>query len=283
MPVQGRLMTDKISRREFLQVSVVAGASSAVLRKSEVGLLPEAATAAVPAAADGEIVALNCNDGVYVPPRGESFFKFGFNFPEPSVAYQGLLFSFRLHTFEDCYGMDRASMTVEKTADGFEMRCTQLVWAGDQLKAPGSVVARVRKSGDYFEWKGTAETDRPIKSVTSIVRGVPRGQVSVSCNKFFDPKDNEISKEHPYLFGGMTTPLGVIKKGDGDFFYLSARDEQVRATRFYLQPGDDGYRAELIYELGGWEKSNRIESPAWRVGGGPGRDGGGGGGFWHAG
>ena len=77
-------------------------------------------------------MAVTCNDGVYVPPRGKSFFKFGFDFPEPSVAFQGMLFSFRLHTFEDCYGMDRASMTVEKTADGFEMRCSQLVWAGDQ-------------------------------------------------------------------------------------------------------------------------------------------------------
>ena len=74
---------------------------------------------------------------VYIPPRGESFFKFGFDFPEPSVAFQGMLFSFRLHTFEDCYGMDRASMKVVKAADGFEMRCSQLVWAGDQMTAKG--------------------------------------------------------------------------------------------------------------------------------------------------
>jgi hypothetical protein len=286
-------MTDKISRRELLKTSVVAGASSVVLRKLdgaraaeasphdacadgatlEHGTAPRGATpAALSGVADGEIVALTCNDGVYVPPRGQSFFKFGFDFPEPSVAFQGLLFSFRLHTFEDCYGLDRASMTVEKTADGFEMRCSNLVWAGDQMKAPGSVVARARKSGDYFEWKVSAETDRPIKSLTSIVRGVPRGQVSVSCNKFFDPKDNEILKEHPYLFGGMTTPLVVIQKDSGEFFYLSARDEQVRATRFYLQPGDEGYRAELIYEREGWEKSNKIESPAWRVGKAPSMD-----------
>ena len=163
-------MTDKISRRELLKSTVAAGASSVVLRKLDGGL--PAKPDPVSAAADGEIVALTCNDGVYVPPRGKSFFKFGFDFPEPSVAFQGMLFSFRLHTFEDCYGMDRASMTVEKTADGFEMRCSQLVWAGDQLKAPGTVVTRVRKSGDYFEWNVTAETDRPIKSVTSIVRAL---------------------------------------------------------------------------------------------------------------
>ena len=267
-------MTDKISRRELLKTSVAAGASSAVLRKLDGAtvLAAEAPPEPVPAAAEGEIVALTCNDGVYVPPRGKSFFKFGFDFPEPSVAFQGMVFSFRLHTFEDCYGMDRARMTVEKTADGFEMRCSQLAWAGDQLKAPGSVVARVRKSGDYFEWNVTAEADRPIKSVTSIVRGVPRGQVSVSCNRFIDHKDDEISVEHPYLFGGMTTPLVVIQKGSGDFFYLSARDEQVRATRFYLQPGDDGYRVELIYEREGWQKSNKIESPAWRVGKAPSMD-----------
>jgi hypothetical protein len=105
-------MTEKLSRRELLKTGVAVGASSAVLRKLEVGLPPEAVTEPLPATADGEILALSCNDGVYVPPRGKSFFKFGFDFPEPSVAYQGLLFSFRLHTFEDCYGMDRAARSM---------------------------------------------------------------------------------------------------------------------------------------------------------------------------
>jgi hypothetical protein len=126
--IEGKFMTDKMSRRELLKTSVAAGASSVVLRKLDGAIATEASvngvaaggatTKLVPAVADGEIVALTCNDGVYVPPRGQSFFKFGFDFPEPSVAFQGLLFSFRLHTFEDCYGMDRASMTVERTADG---------------------------------------------------------------------------------------------------------------------------------------------------------------------
>ena len=121
-------MTDKISRRELLKTTVAAGASSVVLRELDGGLPAEAVPDPVSAAADGEIVALSCNDGVYVPPRGKSFFKFGFDFPEPSVAYHGMLFSFRLHTLEDCYGMDRASMTVEKTADG--LRCVVRNWCG---------------------------------------------------------------------------------------------------------------------------------------------------------
>ena len=94
-------MTEKISRRELLKTSMAAGASSVALRKlhgaSQVaGVSTERAAidfanGPVAGAADGEIVELTCNDGVYAPPRGKSFFKFGFDFPEPSVAFQGKL------------------------------------------------------------------------------------------------------------------------------------------------------------------------------------------------
>ena len=198
--------------------------------------------------------------------------NFSFDFPEPSVEFGDLQFSFRLYTFENTYALDREQMKVEDKGDGIEIHCTQLVWAGGQQKAPGKVTARIRKQGSYIEWEASAEMEQPIKSIAAIVRGVPRGKISAGGANFYDPKDEEVLLGYPFGGGslfvarGFNTPLAVIQAGEQDFFFLSALNESVRANRFYFQPGEKGYRAELTFEQAGWEKSNRLQSPTWRVG-----------------
>jgi hypothetical protein len=260
-------MTEPLSRRDLLKLGLVAGASSILPAEVPATSAAEpgqpSLQAAIPA---GQILPLTSTSDVYIPPRGRSFEKFSYDFPEPSVAFENLLLSFRLYTFENTYALDRDRMTVEQIPGGIEIRCAGFVWAGGQEKAPGTLVARVRKIGDAVEWTASAHMDRPIKSIASIVRGIPRGQISASTEEFFDPKDNELLFGHPTLGAGMTTPLVVIKTGDQDFFYLSARIDQVRATRFYFQPGPQAYRTELVYEQAGWDRSPRIETCAWRVG-----------------
>src|SRR5579863_8469438 len=87
--------------------------------------LPEQA-----AASSRSILPLVSTDGVYVPPRGQSFMKFSFDFPEPSVEFEGLQISFRLYTFENTYALDPASIAVTENGDGLELHCSQFVWAG---------------------------------------------------------------------------------------------------------------------------------------------------------
>lgn len=247
-------MMDEISRRDLLKTGLAA--NTALLISGS----PQS-----PAATSDRILPLTSSTDVYVPPRGESFFKFSFDFPEPSVAFQNLLFSFRVYSFENTYALDRSRMTVRDTSDGIEIGCSQFLWGGDQT-ASGSLRAVVHKNGDWIEWTVSAQMDRPIKSIASIVRGVPRGRISIAAHDFFDPKDNEVLHGSPYLFGSMTTPLAVIEKGENDYFFLSLLHERVRASRFYFQPGDKGYRVELVYEREGWQHSNRIETPIWRTG-----------------
>ena len=57
--------------------------------------------------------------------------KFSFDFPEPSVRFENLLISFRVYTFENTYGLDIKRMRAEEKAGGREVKCSQLVWAGD--------------------------------------------------------------------------------------------------------------------------------------------------------
>ena len=274
-------MADKISRRDLLKTAAAAGLGPLVEPSETFSAVPAPSsetTQSSPAVSSGAVLPLESTDGVFVPPRGQSFMKFSFDFPEPSVNFEGLQLSFRLYTFENTYGLDRESMTVEEKNDGIDLHCSQLVWAGGQEKSPGTLHAQVRRNGSFVEWSATAEMQQPIKSIAAIVRGVPRGKISAGGSGFFDPKDNEVLLGYPFGGGSlftarvMNTPLAVIQSGEGEFFFLSALHEQVRAHRFYLQPGERGYRAELVFERSGWERSPKIETPTWRAGRTPSAD-----------
>jgi hypothetical protein len=265
-------MENKISRRELLKGA--AGASCLAL--AGIPALGEGLGERVPSPVANGVLPLTSTSEVFTPSRGASFMKFSYDFPEPAVEFAGLRISFRLHTFENTYGLDRDAMKVQEVPGGLELTCTQLVWAGGQQTAPGKLQAHFRKNGNQIEWSAVAEMEQPIKSLVAIVRGVPRGKISPGGLAFIEPKDDEILLGYPFGAGSLflergfarmlNTPLAVIQSGDGDFFYLSAHCDSVRANRFYFQPGEKGYRVELVYEQAGWVKSPKLESPVWCAG-----------------
>jgi hypothetical protein len=279
-------MGKKISRRELLAgaagascvtlTGVPAHGEAAAAANAETPASNVATVATIAAADSGGILPLTCTSEVIIPPPGRSFMKFSYDFPEPSVEFAGLRISFRVHTFENTYGLDRESMKVAATVDGIEMTCSQLVYAGGQLKAAGTLRARIRKNGDHVEWSAAAEMEQPIKSLVTIVRGVPRGKMSAGGIGFFEPHDDEVLLGYPFGAGALflergmarmlNTPLGVIQSANGEYFYLSARCDSVRPNRFYFQPGEKGYRVEMVYEQAGWIKSGKLQSPLWCAG-----------------
>ena len=257
-------MLDPLTRRDWLKTMGAAGASA---------LLPS--LPASPLASAVPILPLTSTSEVFVPPRGRAFMKFSFDFPEPSVEFNGLRFGFRLFSRENVYGLDAGAMTASTTANGLEVTATGFVWAGGQERVPGGLVARLSLDGDALRCEVTAQLDQPIKAVTTVVRGVPRGKLSSGGAEPFDPKDDEVLWGYPFgagdLFGdntawGMGTPLAVVQSGDQAFIALSSLDDRVRAKRFYFQPGDEGYRVELVHEVEGWLNLRQVQVPAWRIG-----------------
>jgi len=271
-------MDDKLSRRDLLK-KTVAGVSTAtffhVLPPQDsfvVAPKPSVVSSGSVLAESSAILPLASTSDVFIPPRGNSFFKFSFDFPEPSVSFENLQFSFRVYTFENTYSPDASLMSVESAANGLHVHGKGFVWAGDQQKAPGTLEAHITRNGPFVECQATAEMGQPIKSIAAILRGVPRGKVSAAGGNFFDPKDDELLFGYPFgggsLFvaGGMDSPVLVIESREKEYFFLSTLLKEVRASRFYLQPGEKGYRVELIHEREAWARSNRIEGPVWRVG-----------------
>src|SRR3954452_1674076 len=177
-------LSDTISRRDLLKDLAATGAASALA----VGAQPHPFAAAP----DGAVVQRTSTDGVFIPPSGRSFQKFSFDFPEPSVAFDGFEFGFRVFTHENVYGLADGRLRTSPIEGGLEIACDELVWAGGQERARGRVTARLTRRGDAVECEAAAEMERPIKAVALVVRGVPRGRISAAGAPFFDPRDDEV-------------------------------------------------------------------------------------------
>ena len=261
---------DSFSRRDWLAMIGAAGAGAV--------LPPGLSQPALPGRPDAvPILPLTSTSEVFTPSHGRAFMRFSFEFPEPSVEFEGYRFGFLVFTRENAYGLDARRMTAERTADGHGMaiHCAGLVWAGGQQTAPGRVTAQLQQSGDFIEWNVTAEMDQPIKAVTTVIRDVPRGRISPAGNEPFDPRDNEVLFGYPFgggdLFGGNTawglaTPFVIVQRAEGDCVFLSSLDDRVRAKRFFFQPGEQAYRVEAVFEAEGWQDQTTLRVPTWRLG-----------------
>lgn len=245
-----------ISRR-----GVIATSAGAALAASA------AKAPAAPPAANPALRPLTSRSGVYTPARGDAVLQFSFDFPEPSAEIGGLLFSFRVQTFENAYAIDPARTRVVSHAGATRIVCEGLLGSGGQEQAPGGLVADFAMGADgVLEWRVEATARADIKSITTVVRGLPRGELSVSGGAFVDARDDERIFEYPQLFGGMSTPLIVLRAGDGRLFEIAARQTEVRPARFLFQPGPDGYRIEMIHEAEGWARRAKVRTCRWRIG-----------------
>src|SRR5207253_7823826 len=121
-------MEDQLSRRELLKKTVAGVSTAALFHAARWPASPSAASesAVAPASAGpanaSAVLPLTSTSEVFIPPQGRSFFKFSFDFPEPSVAFENLQFSFRVYTFENTYAPDASSMRSEEHTSELQSR-----------------------------------------------------------------------------------------------------------------------------------------------------------------
>jgi hypothetical protein len=264
-----------VSRRDWLK-AMGAVSAGALAPGEQASALPQqvSPTAAVQLM-PGQITELFSTSEVHIPPRGRSFMKFSFDFPEPSVAFAGHRFGFLIFTEENTYSLDRAGMKATGGADAMTLAAEGFVWAGGQQKSPGKLTAVFKKNGSTIEWDITVEMDRAIKTVTTVIRDVPKGKVSVGGGALNDPGEGDVLGGYTFGAGdlhgagtpvSMTTPVAVVQASETDFLYLSSYDDRVRPKRYYFQNGEKAFRVEAIYEHDGWREDKRVIVPRWRLG-----------------
>ena len=74
--------------------------------------------------------------------------KFGFDFADPYFDFDGLRFAFRVCTFENVYGIDQETISVQKDDSRLAIEAKGLQFAGGQQRCSGSITANIRKEGE---------------------------------------------------------------------------------------------------------------------------------------
>ena len=263
-------MNDPLSRRDAVKILGLAGASMMAPGDLPARIVASATSDSMPA----DILPLTSTSEVFTPPRGRSYNTFSFDFPEPSVEFDGFRFGFLVFTGENAYALDPALMRAVTTSDSMHLMCNGFTWAGGQEKSPGILTAIFKKAGNSITWDATVDMPHPVKSVTTIIRGFPRGRVGFGGPGGGTPNDNEILTGYPFsggdLFGGNTadgmgTPLAIVTATDNSCVSISSLDTMVCTKRFFFQPGEQGYRVEAIAEAPGWNQQKQWLSPSWRI------------------
>ena len=263
-------MNDPLSRRDAVKILGLAGASMMAPGDLPARIVASATSDSMPA----DILPLTSTSEVFTPPRGRSYNTFSFDFPEPSVEFDGFRFGFLVFTGENAYALDPALMRAVTTSDSMHLMCNGFTWAGGQEKSPGMLTAIFKKAGNSITWDATVDMPHPVKSVTTIIRGIPRGRVGFGGPGGGTPNDNEILTGYPFsggdLFGGNTaggmgTPLAIVTATDNSCVSISSLDTMVCTKRFFFQPGEQGYRVEAIAEAPGWNQQKQWLTPSWRI------------------
>ena len=260
----------EISRRDALKALGVAGAALTHPDAASQLIAPSFTSNAVAA----DILPLTSTSEVFTPSKGGSYNTFSFDFPEPSFEFGGYRFGFIVFTNENAYALDGSKMTVTPTREGVNLKCTGLTWAGGQEKVKGTVEATFLSAAGTIQWQATVEMDQPIKTVSTIIRGIPRGTVGFGGAGRGRANDDEILTGYPFsggdLFGGNTaggmgTPLAVVTTADNSCVSIGTLDTMVCTKRFFFQPGENGYRVEAIAEAPAWNQQKRWQVPGWRI------------------
>ena len=159
-------MSEQLSRRDAIRILGAAGAAAALPGTPTSSIVAEAITAAERAPAG--ILPLSSTSEVFIPPRGRSYDTFSFDFPEPSVEFDGFRFGFLVFTDENAYALDPAKMTATTTGDALTITANGFTWAGGQEKMGGSLTARFRKVGTSIEWDTTVEHFEQLPNVRYV-------------------------------------------------------------------------------------------------------------------
>ena len=75
--------------------------------------------------------------------------------------------------------------------------------------------------------------------VTTVIRDVPRGNVSLSGGQPQDTRDGDLLAGYTFGAGdlhnegvsSMSTPIAAVQVSDSDFLYLTTLDDKVRPKR----------------------------------------------------
>ncbi|MBU2663946.1 hypothetical protein KOI35_10635 [Actinoplanes bogorensis] len=168
----------------------------------------------------------------------------------------------RIHTGENVYGLDPASLREE--ADGFV--ADRLTWAGGEQTSPGRATVKIINTDSRVRVEVVAEHKDGIRCVAVVLHDQPTGAVTGVREEDLEvPRTGRVIG-YPNGWFDLATPMLAMKRPDGTLTVARSLDNQVRSKRFVIIPhfdDPDTCDLELIADTDAARPSARFEVPAW--------------------
>ncbi|HEY8590984.1 MAG TPA: hypothetical protein VIL55_15670 [Naasia sp.] len=191
-----------------------------------------------------------------------------FAWPHPRFSTEVGEVSFRLHTFDNVFGLDPASTTVE-TLDGgvLRVRADRLSWAGGQATTEGSVVATLKPVDGELEIGVTVNHTEAVRSVVITLHDQPVGDiVGLREGRLTIPREGRAVR-YPDGWFDLSSPAFALQSADG-VTTIRSLDDRPRPKRFAFLPSfrdPERMNVELIVEAEAQRSGVTFTAPAWRV------------------
>ena len=211
-----------------------------------------------------------------------------FNFGDKYHRFDGYLFSFRIFTLDNVYGVDVDKVELAYDGSFLKLSANRFFYAGGRKKVPGLFEAILRRFPDdhveisckalfepnlrvsnhdlkFEEWK--------IKGVGILIKGLDVDKYMTGSFTFenYNPEQGVILN-YPRIWTSynrsLPTPLMVVHvKGVDKYFYSLSMDEELRPKRFAIRSDFNGDTViELYHEEKATMFSSNINVPTFRIG-----------------
>jgi hypothetical protein len=188
----------------------------------------------------------------------------GFDNRDPVVEIGGYQMSFQVFTKENTYGI--AADRIERKQEGnrWTLHASELTWAGQQERAPGTLDVVAEQSGDRLTLSLVATAKSPVRGVKATIHGLPQGRVGWASDPEFHPVTPEGSLySYPAWSAGM--PVLLLADAEGRGIAFTTADIQPRPKRFAVYKSKGGTNLELIFEEDARHWSPKLAAPAWEI------------------
>ncbi|MDG4799951.1 hypothetical protein [Micromonospora sp. WMMD980] len=188
-----------------------------------------------------------------------------FRWPHPRIATSLGPVTVRIHTGENVYGLDPASLRTDE--DGVVV-ADRLTWAGGEQTCDGTARVRVVDGEDGVRIEVSAEHRHGVRSVALVLHDQPTGDVTAVREGDLPVPPAGRVVGYPNGWFDLATPLLAVRRPDGDLTVARSLDDQVRSKRFVVIPHFDDPATcdlELIADTDAAQPSARFEVPVWEL------------------
>ncbi|MCC6798551.1 MAG: hypothetical protein IT325_00420 [Anaerolineae bacterium] len=189
-----------------------------------------------------------------------------FDTRDPLFEFGPWRLSFQVITLENTYGLNLERTTITPGGDGWRLVCTELSWAGQQRRAPGGLVATIRREGDALRLSIMADAAATIRCVKVLVRDLPSLRALDLLDRPEPVPNTGTLLRYP---NHLRLPLLFVEH-DGGVIGMRCEDAQGRAKRFAIYAERFGPLAgrcavELIFEDDARFFASHVEAPDWVI------------------